>query len=185
MLVAAGYAHLLPSEYELRLSSAREMANSARIAVHVDQTSTGSPLQNSILLQSPYPEHVIDALFRAGNSIIYLYKNKTLSMSMVEAMFSLMLQGLRVLQIVSHTAYVAYNKLVEACHDVGVKPKSIPDNSAASMVTPEPSRSSGLTISSLEAEVSNELERMVVTNTGLMEQTIQQYERELGLTPLQ
>ncbi|KAI9692885.1 MAG: hypothetical protein M1822_004879 [Bathelium mastoideum] len=181
MLAAAGYAHLLPSEYELRLSAAREMANSARIAVHVDQTSTGSPLSNSILLQSPYPENVVDALYRAGNSIIYLYKNKTLSISMVEAMFSLMLQGLRVLQIVSATAYTAYNNLMDACNDVGVKPKPIPDYSTSSLLTPEPSQPAEPNMNLFETEALQELEKMVVTNNGLMEQTISRYERELGL----
>ncbi|KAL9079300.1 MAG: hypothetical protein Q9157_001823 [Trypethelium eluteriae] len=181
MLSATGYAHLLSNEYELRLSSAREMANSARIAVHVDQTSTGSPLQNSILLQSPYPENVVDALFRAGNSIIYLYKNQTLSISMVEAMFSLMLQGLRVLQIVSNTAYTAYNSLLDSCNEVGVKPKAIPDYSASSAITPECSQWSGTSSNIFEGEVSQELDRMVISNPTLMEQTIQRHERELGL----
>ena len=181
MLSAHGYAHLLSNEYELRLSSSREMANSARIAVHVDQTSTGSPLQNSILLQSPYPENVVDALFRAGNSIIYLYKKQTLSASMVEAMFSLMLQGLRVLQIVSNTAYTAYNVLVDSCNAVGVKPKPIPDYSASSVLTPEPSQSSGSSTSFFEPEAAEELDKIVISNTAIMEQTIEQYERKLGL----
>ena len=176
---------MLPSEYELRLSSAREMANSARIAVHVDQTSTGSPLQNSILLQSPYPENVVDALFRAGNSIIHLYKDQKLSGSMVEAMFSLMLQGLRVLQIVSATAYTAYNSLVDACNEVGVKPTPIPDYSASSMITPEPPNSFGMARTIFEVEVSQELDKIIGSDTTVMEQTIQRHERELGLVTQQ
>lgn len=78
------YSHLMACEYELRISSARIIVNFVRMILQTDHTSTGNHSENSNLLQVPYPEHVVNALSRAGHSLVWLYRNKSVSASMVE-----------------------------------------------------------------------------------------------------
>jgi hypothetical protein len=84
MLNATSYSHLIVCEYELRISSAREIVNFTNILLQTDHSGTGSHYENSNLLQVPYPEHVVNGLSRAGHCLVHLYRNKSVSASMVE-----------------------------------------------------------------------------------------------------
>ncbi|KAI9710307.1 MAG: hypothetical protein M1820_002801 [Bogoriella megaspora] len=181
LLSATSYAHLLPSEYELRLTSARELANSARIAVHLDMTSLGSPLENSILLQSPYPEYIVNAFYRAGMSTIHLYKTKSISLSMVEVSLSLICQGLRILQIVSYAAHSTYKTLQNMCDEVGIKPRPTPAFTTDALLAYESQSFAANGNDMFTRQTVQELDNITTSDNTLLEATIQKHERALGL----
>ncbi|KAE9369824.1 hypothetical protein N431DRAFT_485641 [Stipitochalara longipes BDJ] len=116
-LNVTSYSHLMTCEYELRISSARAIVNFVSIILQTDHSSTGNHSENSNLLQVPYPEHVVNALSRAGHSLVWLYRNKSVAASMVETMFSVIFTALKILQRVSYSAIEEYTNLLAHCDD--------------------------------------------------------------------
>jgi hypothetical protein len=178
-LSATSYAHLIPSEYELRISSARAIVNAVSMVLQTDHYTSGSYGTNSQLLQVPYPEHIINALLRAGSSLITLYRTKSVSTGHVEIMFCVILRGLETLQIVSYSAREAFENLLSLCDEFGLRPKSYQDSSAAILSANEVPPAVGLAFH--DKAFLKRLDENITMDPGLINSTIKRHELALGV----
>jgi hypothetical protein len=178
-LSATSHADLLPSEYELRISSARAIVNSANMVLQTDHYSSGNHTNNSNLLQVPYPEHIINGLCRAGSTLIHLYRIKSVSASMVEVMFCVIFAGLETLQIISYSAQEALESLRSLCNEYGLRPKSYQDSSASMGHSKEISPAVGLAL--FDRDFLKKLDEHINVDPGLISSTIEQHELALGV----
>ena len=178
-LSATSNGHLIPSEYELRISSARAIVNAVSMVLQTDHYTSGSHGRNSQLLQVPYPEHIINGLLRAGSSLIHLYRTNSMSPSMVEIMFCVIFSGLETLRIVSYSAEEAFESLLSLCDDCGLRPKSYQDSSLSMIASNEISPAVGLALH--DKQFLKTLDENINMDPGLINATIERHELALGV----
>ena len=178
-LCATSNAHLLPSEYELRIISARGIVNAVNLVLHTDHYSSGNHASNSNLLQIPYPEHVINALSRAGSSLVHLYRTNFVSASMVEVMFCVIFTGLETLQTISYSAEEALEILLPLCNDCGLRPKTYQDSSAA--MDPWNTISPAVGLALHDKTFLKKLDEHLNIDPGLINSTIERHEVALSV----
>lgn len=178
-LTATSNAHFLPSEYELRLSSARSIVCAVNLMLNTDHYALGNHSNNSNLLKVPYPENIINGLLRAGSSLIHLYNNQSVSASMIEVMFCVIFTGLEILQIISYSAREALESLNSLLSDSGIQAKSY---QASSTCTVPPYEASAAIRSAVhDRDFFKWNAEHISVEPDLVNSTIESIERALGL----
>ncbi|KAH8807868.1 hypothetical protein F5884DRAFT_790344 [Xylogone sp. PMI_703] len=178
-LSATSNIHFLPSEYELRLTSARSIVNAVNLMLHTDHYGSGSHTDNSNLLKVPYPENIADGLLRAGKSLTYLYNTKSVSTSMVEVMFCVIFTGLESLQTISYSAQEALESLASLCNDSGIRPTNYQEPSVST--TPSNEASAAIKLALHDRNFVKWSDEHVNIEPNLVNSTIERHEVALGL----